>query len=128
MNNQVVVHYMDGKVVKGITGDFFPNKNAFHLQDNDSGEMTQINAQNLKAIYFVKSFEGEESFIEQKDLVRTGYGRKIQVSFNDGEVQYGYTQGYSPNRSGFFVTPCDEGSNNIRIFVMTAATEKIQFV
>ena len=128
MSNQVVVHYANGEIIKGKTGDFFPNKSVFHLQEKDSGEMKQINIQNLKAVYFVESFEGNPQLSEKTEAERSGFGRKIKVHFKDGEVQYGYTQGYAPNRPGFFVSPCDNESNNIRIFIVTGATEKVEFV
>ena len=128
MNNKVVVHYADGKISKGETGDFFPNKPAFHLREEGTNEMRQIDIQNLKAVFFVESFEGDSSTRERIDVDRTGCGKKIRVQYKDGEVQYGYTQGYSPNRPGFFVTPCDPDSNNVRIFVVTGATSLVNFV
>ena len=33
---------------------------------------------------------------------------KIRVDFLDGEVMYGMTNGYSPNRKGFFISPRKE--------------------
>jgi len=128
MMNKIVIHYSDGKIVKGETGDFFPNKTFFHLKIIGSGEIQQIDISNLKAIYFVNSFDGDSSFDEKNDVDRSGFGRKVQVLFNDGEIQYGYTQGYAPNRPGFFVSPCDPDSNNLRIFVVTGATKKVQFI
>ena len=128
MINRVVIHYIDGSITKGETGDFFPNKNSFHLKVENSDEMQQVDVQNLKAIYFVESFNGDSSFNEKDNVERSGFGRKIKIQFKDGEVQYGYTQGYAPNRTGFFVSPCDPDSNNLRIFVVTGATEKVQFI
>ena len=129
MKNKVVVHYSTENVVKGETGDFFPNKPAFHLQALGSNETKLIEIQNIKAVYFVKTFEGNpDSDRENFKLERTGFGRKIRVQFKDGEVQYGYTQGYSADRAGFFVSPCDPSSNNIRIFVVTGSTTLIKFV
>ena len=58
----------------------------------------------------------------------SGAGRKIKVTFSDGEIITGYTLGYSPNRQGFYMTPADLQSNNVRIFVIKSATEKIEFV
>ncbi|MEJ2154155.1 MAG: hypothetical protein P8X96_02370, partial [Desulfobacteraceae bacterium] len=55
-------------------------------------------------------------------------GRKTKVKFKDGEIIYGYTLGYSPERQGFYLTPADLGSNNERIFIVTSATENVQFV
>jgi len=128
MVNLVVVHYVDGNILKGKTGDFFPNKDVFHLQGQNNDEMKQVCMQDLKAVYFVKSFEGNAKYTEKNDVIRTGFGKKIRVHFKDGEVQNGYTQGYSPNRPGFLVFPCDPDSNNERIFVISAATENVQFV
>jgi Family of unknown function (DUF6982) len=128
MMNLVVVHYFGGIILKGKTGDFFPNKNVFHLQGQNSDEMKQIFIQDLKAVYFVKSFEGNADYTEKNDVERAGFGKKIRVQFKDGEVQYGYTQGYTPNRPGFLVFPSDPDSNNERIFVIASATEQVQFV
>lgn len=128
MINKVVVHYLDGRIIKGETGDFFPNKNSFHLKEENSSQTLQVEVPNLKAVYFVESLEGDSAFNEKSNVERSGFGRKIKVDFKDGETQHGYTQGYSPNRTGFFVTPCDPGSNNIRIFIVAAATDKVQFV
>ncbi len=127
MINKVVVHYAKGKIVKGETTDFFPNKNEFHLKKLDSNEILPIDVQTLKAIYFVESFEGDSTMNENIGVERTGFGKKIRIQFRDGEVQYGYTQGYSPERPGFFVTPCDPNSNNLRIFVVTRATALVRF-
>jgi len=128
MVNLVVVHYADGIILKGKTGDFFPNKNVFHLQEQNNDEMKPVCMQDLKAVYFVKSFEGNARYTEKNDVIRPGFGKKIRVQFKDGEVQNGYTQGYAPDRPGFLVFPCDPDSNNERIFVISAATEKVQFV
>lgn len=128
MMNLVVVHDSNGRILKGKTGDFSPNKDVFHLQEQNNDEMLQIHMHDLKAVYFVKSFEGNAKYTEKNDVERNGFGKKIRVQFEDGEVQYGYTQGYTPNRPGFLVFPCDPDSNNERIFVIAGATENVQFV
>lgn len=128
MINKVVIHYTDGKIIKGETSDFFPNKPAFHLKENEANQILSIDVSTLKAVFFVESFEGNSESKENFALERAGYGKKIRIQFNDGEVQYGYTQGYTPDRPGFFVTPCDPDSNNLRIFVVTAATALVGFV
>lgn len=46
----------------------------------------------------------------------------------DGETQDGYTQGFSANRPGFFIFPGDPDCNNDRVFVITAATDRINFI
>jgi hypothetical protein len=127
MRNSLVLHFADGTIRKGTTDDFFPNKDLFHFTANDSGEVDEIRVATLKAIYFVKSFEGNPVYQENADMERVGFGKKICVHFKDGEIQLGYTQGYSPNRLGFFVFPCDPDSNNERIFIVSTATTKVNF-
>ncbi len=90
--------------------------------------MEKINIKDLKAIYFVKDLSGDSTYNEKNDVERAGLGRKIKVQFSDSETQVGYTQGYAPGRPGFFVVPCDPDSNNLRVFVVTAATKKVEFV
>jgi len=127
MVSNVVLHFKDGKIRKGTTDDFFPNKPSFHFTDLENGGSQVIPLSSLKAVFFVKSYEGRAEYQERDDVERAGFGRKIEVSFNDGEVQVGYTQGYSPGRPGFFVFPSDPESNNDRIFVVSDATENIAF-
>lgn len=128
MQNTVVVRFPDGAVLKGITNNFFPNKDRFHLTDKDTGEVREISITGLKAVFFVHSFDGDAAYSDRSDVERTGLGKKIEVEFKDGETLLGYSQGYTPNRSGFFVFPADPQSNNDRVFVLTAATRSVRFL
>lgn len=128
MKLQVVVHFTDGRLLKGHATDFFPNKETFHLEEKGSGETSEIKVSELKGIFFVKSFEGNPVRHERKDLERAGMGKRIQVEFKDGEELAGYTSGYSPDRVGFFVFPSDAESNNEKVFVVTAATARVSFM
>ena len=51
---------------------------------------------------------------------------KVRVDFLDGEVMYGMTNGYSPNRKGFFVFPADKRTNNARVFVISDSTASVK--
>lgn len=128
MRNKVVVHFLSGEIIKGETNDFFPNKDFFHLTCQGSGGVKEIDLFELKAIYFVKSFEGNPDYDERHDEERVGFGKKIKVQFKDSETIVGYTQGFSPNRPGFFLFPADAKSNNERVFIVNAATEEIGFI
>lgn len=128
MQNTVVVHLPGGTLLKGVTNNFFPNKDRFHLTDKDTGEVREVPLEGLKAVFFVKGFEGDRSYNERTDVERTGLGKKMQVDFKDGETLVGYSQGYTPNRPGFFLFPADPQSNNDRIFVVTAATKAARFI
>ena len=125
--NKVVVKFKNNTVLKGKTSDFFPNKTQFHLEDIN-GEISEISIEDLKAIFFVKDFEGNKDHQDNyNDHIAAG-GRKIQVLFNDGEIVVGYTLAYSADRPGFYMTPADLQGNNERIFVVNSATEKVGFL
>lgn len=128
MQNKVVVHFVGSTILKGTTADFFPNREVFHLLERNLGVNIEVRVSSLKAVYFVRTYEGRPEYDEKTDVERAGLGRRIRILFKDGETQIGYTQGYAPNRSGFFVFPADPESNNERIYVVTAATDKVEFI
>ncbi len=131
--NKVVARYVDGRVVKGATADFFPNKQTFHVSLADAPPGTkpvEIKTADLKALFFVKDLEGDPDYVERKefDPSRPPIGRPIRVEFNDGEVLVGTTTGYQPGRPGFFIVPADPEWNNDRCYVVTAATRDVSFL
>jgi len=133
MQNKIVVRYMDGSVKKGMTNDFMPNKEVFHLTPMDSPPDTkpaEILIRDLKAVFFVKDFTGNKDYQDNltADPSKPTVGRKITVVFRDGETLAGTTQGFQHGRAGFFVFPFDAKSNIDRCFVITAATSKISFM
>ena len=128
MLNKIVVQYFNKKILKGESSDFFPNKEVFHITDLQTKEVHSIKILDLKAIFFVKDFSGDKDYKEKQDVERMGYGKKIKVSFKDQETLVGYTTGFSPTKSGFYLFPCDPKSNNERIFVVNAATDEIHFL
>jgi hypothetical protein len=125
--NKVVVHFQNGTIMKGTTGDFFPNKTQFHLTDVE-GKTEAIDLNQLKAIFFVKDLLGDKFRPDHYDITTAGTGRKIHVEFFDNEVIIGHTLGYSPDRQGFFMIPADQRSNNGRIFVVRTAAKNIKFL
>jgi len=125
--NKVVARFKDGTLKKGTTADFFPNKKSFHLTLLD-GDIVTIDVEDLKALFFVKDFEGNRDRKEEYTDVVPGGGRKVRIEFADGETVIGFSQGFSPNRPGFFVIPADTQSNNERFYVVTSATRKVTFI
>lgn len=125
--NRVVVRYADGRVSKGFTFDFLPNKESFHLVDaEDERKVTAVSANELKAVFFVKSFAGNKN---RKSVPPVRWGRagghRLKITFRDGEVVYGTTTAYTPGRRGFFIVPADEGENNERAYVFTDSTVSV---
>jgi hypothetical protein len=127
MINKVVVKFKDGNALKGQTSNFFPNKTSFHMEQPEGGQI-EIHMETLKAIFFVKDMAGDKNHKKTYDDQLAGGGRKIQVRFLDGETIVGYTMGYSPDRTGFFLVPADSKGNNERIFVVKSATEKVEMM
>lgn len=128
--NKVVVHSLSGKILKGTTQDFFPNRPLFHVQPVGGGPSVEIRCKSLKAAFFVRDFEGDR---QRKDLrgfiagpAETAQGKKLAVRFKDGELLCGYSLSYSPDRDGFFLFPADPGSNNLRIYVITTSAVDVK--
>ena len=129
---KVVVRYSDGKLIKGFTHDFFLNKECFHLipANNPSGEAIEVVIKDLKAVFLVRGFIGRSLYKERKKYIEgeKASGKKVEVTFVDGEVLVGSTLGYNPKRQGFFVFPADPKSNNIRVYVVSSAVEKVRYL
>ncbi len=128
MKTRIVLNFLDGRIKKGVSSNLSQDKDSFHFTEKDTGEMTEIDFLLLKAVFFVKSFKGKKYYHDLQDVDRTGLGKKIQVWFKDGETIVGYTTGYSPNRTTFFLFPADPRSNNDRILIMRDATTQITFL
>ena len=127
----VVARFQDGRVLKGTTQDFSPGKPTLHLflWGEEHGKPVAIPIGALKAIFFVKSYSGDPERDDAYDFeVASGQGRRVRVTFQDGEVVSGFTFGYSPDKPGFFVIPADPGSNNVRIFVVAKATKAVEWI
>ena len=131
--NRIVVHYKDGRLLKGYTHDFNPVKDTFHItseMEKDKGKIYEVFCPNLKAIFFVKTLEGNVDYKEKKrfDEVDTSNlrGIKIRIEFNDGEVMCGISLGYSKARKGFFIIPVDPNSNNERVYVIASSVRSVK--
>jgi hypothetical protein len=131
---KVIVRFLDGRVVKGYTQDFNPTRPTFHFRtntpENSLDTSNVIEVKDLKALFFVKTFEGNKEYNERKEFIPgdRAQGRKVEVTFIDGEIMQGSTVGYDPHRSGFFLLPIDPLSNNIRIFVTANAVVNFRFL
>ncbi|HJV21235.1 MAG TPA: hypothetical protein VJ570_01005 [Holophagaceae bacterium] len=130
--NLVVARFRDGRLVKGQTNDFLPNKDAFHLLPEEAApgsKAMEVRVAELKALFFVKALKGDSVHAETNrfdPFKPTPPGRKLRVVFADGEELIGTTQGYQPDRPGFFLVPADARSNNERCFVVKASTRSVE--
>lgn len=124
---KIVAKFKDGSVMKGMLVDFSPDKTILKLIPSN-GELQLIATENLKAVFFVKDFQGTKKHKETYKDANPWAGKKIQLHFNDGEIIIGYTLHYDLGNQGFFVTPADGSSNNDNIFVIVSAINKITFL
>ena len=128
--NRVVARYQDGRAVKGTTQDFFPNRPMFHVQSVDGSRAIEVHVRELKAVFFVKELDGQPGRKDLRGFLdapgENPHGKKIAVRFKDNELLCGYSLSYLPDREGFFVFPSDSASNNLRIYVIIAATAEVK--
>jgi hypothetical protein len=134
--NLVVARYRDGKIIRGVTHDFGPQKKAFHVNtaEGEGGgvgaKIFEIFLSELKAVFFVKSLVGRQGPPSLKGLMEEQMEApgvlKVRVTFFDGEILVGTTHGYTPEREGFFIIPLERDSNNLRIFVVSSAVKKVE--
>ena len=131
--NRVVARFQDGRLLKGTTNDFFPNRSHFHIlpeEQPSENKPVEVRVADLKALFFVKTFGGnpQRMGLRVPEQTPKGAGRRIRVVFTDGEVLLGTTQGYDRSRPGFFVIPFEPDSNNERCFVVAAATQEVSLL
>jgi hypothetical protein len=126
----MVVRFLDGTILKGYSQDFHPSRDLFSLWptiDARPADRVIVPMQKLKAIFFVRDFNGNANYIERKTFAEAVHGRRIEVTFHDNEVVAGTTLNYRTDGEGFFVNPTDPASNNTRIFVPAGAVRRVRF-
>jgi hypothetical protein len=127
---KIVVRYREGSTLKGYTVDFHPSRGHFSLWpsvDAHKSDRVMVPLARLKALFFVKTFDGNKWHVAAESPHAASAGRKIEVTFFDKEVVRGTTLGYRPDGVGFFITPLDSGSNNQRVFVVNSAVHQVKF-
>lgn len=133
--NKVVVRTTQGEIIKGFTADFSRHKPEFTLTSTDGNLKINysIRLKDLKAVFFVKTFEG--NFLrKEKDYLHVGipdkasYGKRILVTFKDGEEFFCRVETLhnDPEHAGFFIFPMDPDSNIIRAFFVNKSISGIQ--
>jgi hypothetical protein len=126
----VVAHYVDGRVTKGRTEDFSPAHPTFTLMPLDGADDRQpvtVHVQDLKAVFFVKDFGGDPDYSEWKHFEVPRLGLHVAVKFTDGEVMVGGQLPLTTDH-GFLLFPADRSSNNEKVFVVSAAVIVVERV
>lgn len=133
-NDKAVLRFNDGKLLKGYIREFAPDSDVVTVKDAETEEVLSVNIHRLKAVFFVKSFDGDSRHREKKSYAATKpKGNRIFVKFKDREDLVGFLEGLLPwekgfflsrhenAQKGFFLLPTDEDSNNIKAFVIATS-------
>jgi hypothetical protein len=142
---KVVAHRKSGQLVKGFaelniavsdqgipeTGSI-PLAKSITIQSSISGRGVSVPVDTLKALYFVKSFEGDAAYAETKffNPAPKIEGLWVHVTFGDGETTEGIVSnniGFV-NDAGFLMKPPDPLSNNHAVYVLKSALTHFRVV
>ncbi len=138
---RVVLRLSDGRVLKGYLNGFSPTSDEVMLADAVTSETHRVNVAEMKAIFFVRSFEGDREHREKKTYGLTRpRGNRVYIKFKDGESLVGFLEGDVPWKKGFFLSrsvsdgkgffllPVDEDANNRKVFVIAASVSDVTVV
>ena len=118
----VAVRYLDGRVIKGWTADFNPQRPLFHVSESERSPVVTVRLPELKAVFFVRTPGGNADHEERKDFeLRQTPERQVWVQFKDGEELAGFSSSPASGGAGFYLMPADPDSNMERAYVLRAA-------
>jgi hypothetical protein len=128
---RLVVRYPDGRVLKGYNTDFVPARGHVHVWMKPEGPDTSritVSLGHLKALFFVHDLAGDPShLVRHRADTPTEPGRRVDITFLDGETLAGTTLNYSAKAVGFFVAPVASRGNNLQIFAIAKAVLHVKF-
>jgi hypothetical protein len=123
----VVARCNDGQLLRGTTDDFQPDRFFFHIFDPQSQRSNRVLHDQLKALFYVKTLEGDQYYVERKAFDRDKPDHtKVWVRFRDGEELAGWTDAYDERKKGFTLFPVDPRSNIAKAWIPHAAATSVQ--
>ena len=130
MEQKIVVNLKGGAVHKGVTHDFSPNQEAFHVLPAEGGGVpVRVRMNDMKALFWVKDHLGNREFVARRefDPARVQEGKRAILTFADGETIWGMVVEDDPSVPGFFFVPSDERDNNMKIFVVRKSLKELRW-
>ena len=124
----VVARHLDGRLVKGRTEDFRPERDTFHVEKEDGSSITRVRVGELKALFFVKSLDGDRNHTDHKRFQTQEIefvGTKTWIEFVDGEKLAGWAGPMEQDDVGFYILPTDRNSNLEKAFVVNSSLKQI---
>jgi hypothetical protein len=123
----VAVRCLDKTVIKGLTFDFRPNRDFFHVEENGGSAPVRVPIEDLKAIFFIKTLGRDPSCVDKRSFEqRAGPEKKVWIEFVDGEKMAGWSSSFASPREGFFVFPADPNSNTEMAYVFRSAIAQME--
>jgi hypothetical protein len=120
MAEKLILRKRDGSMLK--CSSRIPFSAAFTTISvlNEEGKVLKIPLVELKAIFFVKHFEGNPDYKAGKEFCEGSprAGKIITVSFHDGEIIKGRVLNLAEEKRGFFLYPADPQDNNEKVFIV----------
>ncbi len=139
--DKAVLRFNDGRLMKGYLELFSADQPVVKIKAAGTGEQFSVNTDELKAIFFVRSFEGKIGYHEKKVYgISKPRGHRVFIKFTDGEGLVGFLEGDVPwdkgfflskqdrNLKGFYLLPVDLDSNNIKVFVIASSVKDVTVV
>ena len=123
---KIVVRLKDKTSLKGKISNFSPLYSFFQLELLN-GDSVIVNIDKIKAMFFVKSFEGNKQYNYKYEDKLLWAGDKITLKFNDGEKIVGYAQHSDFTPKGYFITPADVNGNNTYVFASRSAIDNMSY-
>jgi hypothetical protein len=135
MEHKVVARYKDGRVCKGFARD--PEPAAGRLRLSVPGEALgsmEIPLEELKGVFFVKSWDGNAAYVERDDGFSEGAPgfngayrlQRTVAGFHDGERMKGYSYNYTPGQATLSFFPYDPFGNNYKILIVCSALSDVE--
>ena len=130
MERKIVAHMKNSRLYKGTTGDFHPSSPSFTVKVEEGpwkDQVVTLEISRMKALFFVKLLEGDRDYREKK-MARpeSKVGKRVTVTFHDGESIRGTATGMKLKLPGFYLFPADPKRNNKRIFIVRDAIRNIR--
>ena len=128
---KVVVRARDGSIHNGFASDEYIATDLIKVLSN-KGDEQEFSMDDVKAIFFVKEFEGNSKHEELKFL--NNHTRKkwvwVRVTFFDGEALEGRVENTKTLLSspGFYLWPSDEDTNNDLVYIVTDALQDFEIL
>jgi len=114
--HRVVIHTLDGQVLRGLLTDCDLAAPELALDSGHAEGPAPVESAGVKAIFFM---------LDAGERPPTPLGRRVRVAFRDGRQVAGYSPDYQEGGVGFFMIPADTRTNTGRIWVYQAAVKQV---